>query len=158
MIMEISNKIAHVVNDENRFVSEVEQISVGIFESHFMISGDHPYLYENPEIGTHVSGTTFFEVSRQLMKAIGHLYYKVPIDSRFTLQKVEIEFNRWAQLKQLLKARIEVSRPNDVKPYGEYYFKISYYESSILLGVFSVAALALSSNAEKRLMRRQIEG
>jgi hypothetical protein len=92
------------------------------------------------------------------MKAIGHLYYKVPIDSRFTLQKVEIEFKRWAQLKKLLKAKIEVSRPNHEKPYGEYYFKISYYESNILLGVFSVSALALSSNAEKRLMKRQNEG
>jgi hypothetical protein len=57
-----------------------------------------------------------------------------------------------------LKAKIEVCRPNHEKTYGEYYFKISYYESGILLGNFSVAALALSSNAEKRLMKRQNEG
>ena len=64
----------------------------------FAIDGTHPYLYENPAIANHVSGTTFIDMGRQLLKAISHLYYDAPIDSRFVLHNVDIEFLRWAKL------------------------------------------------------------
>ena len=37
-----------------------------------------PILYENPAIANHVSGTSFLDASRQLLKAISHLYYDIP--------------------------------------------------------------------------------
>lgn len=95
----ITPALAHVSCDENLLVRSVEACAEPhTYRSVFAIDGSHPYLYENPAIANHVSGTTFVDMGRQLLKAISHLYYGVPIDSRFALHGIDIEFLRWAKL------------------------------------------------------------
>ena len=95
----ITPALAHVTCDANLLVRNVQACAeVHTYRSVFAIDGSHPYLYENPAIANHVSGTTFVDMGRQLLKAIAHLYYDTPIDSRFVLHNIEIEFLRWARL------------------------------------------------------------
>lgn len=152
----ITNDLAHVIHEENRFVTEITCVGENRYQSDFIISGTHRYLYENPEIASHVSGTTFFEVSRQLMKAVGHIYYTVPLNSRFTLQKVSIEFVQWGRIGSTISAMISVRPPiGKTIIYGHYEFQIDYVDAGQLLGRFIVDATALSSGAEKRLISKQ---
>jgi hypothetical protein len=95
----ITPALAHVTCDANLLVRSVESLpEEHAYRSVFAIDGSHPYLYENPAIANHVSGTTFVDMGRQLLKAITHLYYDAPIDSRFVLHTIDIEFLRWAKL------------------------------------------------------------
>lgn len=95
----ITPALAHVSCDANLLVRSVQACSKEhTYQSVFAIDGAHPYLYENPAIANHVSGTTFVDMGRQLLKAISHLYYGAPLDSRFVLHSIDLEFLRWAQL------------------------------------------------------------
>lgn len=95
----ITPALAHVGRDANLLVRNVRAADEPhTYHSTFAVDGDHPYLYENPAIANHVSGTTFVDMGRQLLKAISHLYYDTPIDSRFVLHTIDIEFARWAKL------------------------------------------------------------
>jgi hypothetical protein len=95
----ITPALAHVVADANLLVRSVQATDVAhTYRSVFAIDGTHPYLYENPTIANHVSGTTFIDMGRQLLKAIAHIYHEVPIAHRFVLHGVDIEFIRWAKL------------------------------------------------------------
>jgi hypothetical protein len=99
MIHTITSALAHVSCDANLLVRNVQACAEEhTYRSVFVIDGTHPYLYENPAIANHVSGTTFIDMGRQLLKAISHLYYGTPIDSRFVLHNIDIEFLRWAKL------------------------------------------------------------
>src|SRR6185503_17608829 len=90
---------AHVTCDANLLVRNVQALAgAHTYRSVFAIDGTHPYLYENPAIANHVSGTTFVDMGRQLLKAISHLYYDSPMDSRFVLHNIDLEFLRWAKL------------------------------------------------------------
>jgi len=74
--MEITKELAHVVREENLFVHQVRPTGVpGQYESEFTVDGAHPYLYENQAIANHVSGTSFLDTSRQLLKAICHHFW-----------------------------------------------------------------------------------
>lgn len=95
----ITPALAHVSSYANLLVRNVQACAdEHTYRSVFAIDGTHPYLYENPAIANHVSGTTFIDMGRQLLKAISHLYYDAPIDSRFVLHTLDIEFLRWAKL------------------------------------------------------------
>ena len=95
----ITPALAHVSCDANLLIRSVQAAAEEhTYRSVFAIDGTHPYLYENPAIANHVSGTTFVDMGRQLLKAITHLYYGTPVDSRFVLHNVDIEFLRWAKL------------------------------------------------------------
>jgi hypothetical protein len=95
----ITPTLAHVTCDANLLVRNVEALAEEhTYRSVFAVDGAHPYLYENPAIANHVSGTTFVDMGRQLLKAISHLYYDAPIDSRFVLHTIDLEFLRWAKL------------------------------------------------------------
>lgn len=95
----ITAPLAHVRSDANLLVRNVSATSTPhTYRSVFKVDGTHPYLYENPAIANHVSGTTFVDMGRQLLKAITHLYYGTPIDSRFVLHKIDLEFLRWAKI------------------------------------------------------------
>lgn len=95
----ITPALAHVSCDANLLVRNVRACAEeNTYQSVFAIDGAHPYLYENPAIANHVSGTTFVDMGRQLLKAISHLYYGAPLDSRFVLHCIDLEFLRWAQL------------------------------------------------------------
>lgn len=98
MLHTITPALAHVGCDANLLVRSVEAIGEHTFHSVFAIDGTHPYLYENPAIANHVSGTTFIDMGRQVLKAISHIFYNLPVDSRFVLHGVDVEFLRWAKL------------------------------------------------------------
>jgi hypothetical protein len=152
----ISKKQAHVVFDQNQFVHELAKVADNVFVSDFIIDGKHAYLYENPEIANHVSGTTFFETSRQLMKATGHLFYDVPLDSRFLLKDLAIAFERWGQIGFPVTAKITVTPPQRSENYaGTYIFVLEYLQNGKRLGVFDVTASAMPGKVEDRLMARQ---
>lgn len=95
----ITPALAHVSCDANLLVRNVRACGEEhTYQSVFSIDGEHPYLYENPAIANHVSGTTFVDMGRQLLKAISHLYYGAPLDSRFVLHSIDVTFLRWARL------------------------------------------------------------
>jgi len=109
----ITPALAHVTCDENLLVRSVEALAEEhAYRSVFAIDGTHPYLYENPAIANHVSGTTFIDMGRQLLKAITHLYYGMPLDSRFVLHNVDIEFLRWAKLGVAIEVRVTAEVPS----------------------------------------------
>lgn len=98
-MLPITPPLAHVRSEANLLVRQVEACTEPhTYRSVFVIDGTHPYLYENPAIANHVSGTTFVDMGRQLLKAITHLYYGSPMDSRFVLHKIDLDFLRWAKL------------------------------------------------------------
>lgn len=153
---EVTNELAHVVESGNRFVSSVARVGKNEFESFFSIDGKHPYLYENPEIASHVSGTTFFDFSRQLMKAIGHLFYDVPLQARFALQKADIHFERFGRFNSNMLARVRVRRPIGSKPpFGVYRFSLNFFDGAVFIGRFKVSATAMPVEVEERLIARQ---
>lgn len=95
----ITPAFAHVGSDANLLVRNVQALAEEhTYRSVFAVDGAHPYLYENPAIANHVSGTTFIDMGRQLLKAISHIYYGAPVDCRFVLHTIDIEFMRWAKL------------------------------------------------------------
>src|SRR5690349_2017885 len=95
----ITPVLAHVASGANLLVRNVQACAEEhTYRSVLAVDGAHPYLYENPAIANHVSGTTFIDMGRQLLKAITHIYYDAPIDSRFALHNIDIEFVRWTKL------------------------------------------------------------
>jgi len=105
----ITPALAHVTCDANLLVRNVQALAgAHTYRSVFAIDGAHPYLYENPAIANHVSGTTFIDMGRQLLKAVSHLYYETPIDTRFVLHNVDIEFLRWAKLEVDIEVTVTV--------------------------------------------------
>ena len=108
----ITPALAHVSCDENLLVRNVRAAAEPhTYRSWLIIDGTHPYLYENPAIANHVSGTTFIDMGRQLLKAITHLYYGTPLDSRFVLHNVDIEFLRWAKLGVAIEVTVSAEVP-----------------------------------------------
>lgn len=103
----ITPALAHVSCDANLLVRKVWAGGAEhTYHSVFAIDGTHPYLYENPAIANHVSGTTFVDMGRQFLKAITHLYYDAPIDSRFVLHNLDLEFLRWARIGVDIEATV----------------------------------------------------
>jgi hypothetical protein len=110
----ITPALAHVSCEANLLVNNVQAIAgEHTYRSVFVVDGTHPYLYENPAIANHVSGTTFIDMGRQLLKAISHLYYAVPMDSRFVLQGIDIQFARWARLETPIELTVTLSAANE---------------------------------------------
>lgn len=152
----ITPELAHVVLQENQFVHAIMETGEDRFEAEFTIDGEHPYLYENPAIANHVSGTTFFEVSRQLMKATGHLFFSVPVKSRFLLKTIAIEFDRWGKIGVPVTAVIDVVSPGrGLNPFGTYEFTLSFYQDGWLLGTMKAVTSTMPAEVEDRLMSRQ---
>src|SRR4051812_23286481 len=108
----ITPALAHVTCAANLLVRNAQACAEEhTYTSVFAIDGAHPYLYENPAIANHVSGTTFVDMGRQLLKAISHLYYDAPLDSRFVLHTIDLEFMRWAKLGVDIEVTVAVEMP-----------------------------------------------
>lgn len=157
--MQITKEIAHVMRDENLFVYHVEPTGESNqFVSEFCVKGTHPYLYENQSIANHVSGTSFLDSSRQLLKAICHLFYDVPIENRFVMRKVSLDFTRWAKLNVPIKAVVDCQ--NQITTLrGQicltFSGQISYYQEGWKIGVTKGKFTTFSRNIEDLLMSRQ---
>ena len=54
-------------------------------------------------------------MGRQLLKAISHLYYGAPIESRFILHSINMEFVRWAQLRVDIEVLVTAEMPSQLK-------------------------------------------
>jgi hypothetical protein len=105
----ITPALAHVSCTANLLVDNVTAgAEPHSYRSVFTVDGTHPYLYENPAIANHVSGTTFIDMGRQLLKAVSHIYYDTAMDSRFVLHGIDIEFLRWARLAVAIELTITV--------------------------------------------------
>src|SRR4051794_29755745 len=108
----ITPELAHVSCEANLLTRNVQAgDEPHTYRSVFVVDGKHPYLYENPAIANHVSGTTFVDLGRQLLKAISHLYYDAPITSRFVLHTIDMEFLRWAKLGVDIHVKVVVEMP-----------------------------------------------
>ena len=106
----VDRALAHVVNEENLLIRSVWALpEPDNFASRFSVSGTHPYLYENAAIANHVTGTTFVDVGRQLLKAIAHLYYDLPLDVRFVLHGIDVKYLRWVKLGVDIEVQIKVT-------------------------------------------------
>lgn len=154
----ITPALAHVSSDANLLVRNVQaRAEAHTYASVFTIDGTHPYLYENPAIANHVSGTTFVDMGRQLLKAISHLYYGTPIDSRFVLHNVDIEFLRWAKLGVDIEVTVVVEataakRTDAPRAFGA---TLVWYQEGHLIARARSRFTTFSNAMEARLMARQ---
>jgi hypothetical protein len=154
----ITKQLAHIVKDENLFVDRIRKIDENIYESEFIIAGDHPYLYENSAISNHVSGTSFLDVTRQLCKAMSHIYYDVPINCRFVMQNTQMDFFGWTKCSIPIYILLDVSVEKRLlggfmSPTFE--VKLSYSQEGYELGTIYVKFSAFSHEIEEKLMSRQ---
>ena len=102
--------LAHVANQENLLIRWVWALpEPDTFASRFNIDGTHPYLYENAAIANHVTGTTFVDVGRQLLKAVAHIYYEIPLDIRFVLHGIDVKYLRWVKLGVDIDAKVRLT-------------------------------------------------
>jgi acyl-CoA thioesterase FadM len=150
--------LAHVVNEENLLIRCVWATSEpNVFGSRFNVSGTHPYLYENAAIANHVTGTTFIDVGRQLLKSIAHLYYDIPLDIRFILHGIDVKYLRWVKLGVEVSVRVKVSM--DDRPRAEARHSCDVDMSFTQEGRPVVSArtsfTTLSKQLEDKLMARQ---
>jgi hypothetical protein len=154
----ITKTLAHVVKDENLFVHEVVKVGPDKFESKFIVDGTHPYLYENAAIANHVSGTTFLDTSRQLLKAITHLYYAVPLANRFVIRTAHMDFTRWAKVRVAILAVVDMTvRKKTILGHSCLTFagKITWYQDGWQIGTLSGKFMTFSAEIEDQLMSRQ---
>ena len=50
-----------------------------------------------------------FTKFRQLLKAITHLYYGVPLENRFVIRTANMDFGRWAKLDVPIEVELELT-------------------------------------------------
>ncbi|MEP7124147.1 MAG: AfsA-related hotdog domain-containing protein [Byssovorax sp.] len=157
-IHSITPALAHVGCEENLLVRNVQALAEEhAYRSVFSIDGAHPYLYENPSIANHVSGTTFIDMGRQLLKAISHLYYGAPVDCRFVLHTIDMEFVRWAKLGVDIEVTVTVDadaarRADAPRGYGA---SLVWRQEGHLIARASSRFTLLSAALEAKLMSRQ---
>mgnify|MGYP003596821842 CR=1 FL=1 len=157
--MEITKQLAHVMFEENLFIREVEQSADGKqYFSTIIVDGQHPYLYENAAIANHVSGTTFLDVCRQLLKAISHLSQGNPIDNRFVIRNVSMDFARWTKIGVPVQIVAEVT-PQWTKIRGQdcinYVASVNYYQEGRLTCAMTGQYSTFPGAIEELLMGRQ---
>lgn len=154
----ITPALAHVSCEQNLLVTNVaaaeEEHS---FQSVFCVEGTHPYLYENPAIANHVSGTTFVDMGRQLLKAITHLYYGSPLDSRFVLHGINVEFLRWARLGVDIEVAValEVDPARRLDAPRGYRATLTWTQDGHTVARATSSFTTFSTAVEARLMARQ---
>ncbi len=157
-VMTISKELAHVIKDENLFVQAILKTGADKFETEFCVDGRHPYLYENQAIANHVSGTSFLDASRQLLKAISHLYYGVPLENRFVMQNIQMDFLRWAKIGEPIRVIVEAiaqERTLGGVPSTSFTGKITFFQDGRQIGAIDGKFSTLSAEVEERLMSRQ---
>ena len=157
-VEKITKELAHIVRDENLFVDRIRKINDSSYESEFIITGDHPYLYENSVISNHVSGTSFLDVTRQLCKAMSHIYYDVPINCRFVMQTTQMDFFGWTKCSLPIYILLDVAVQKRLlggfmSPTFE--VKLTYWQEGYELGIINVKFSAFSHDIEEKLMSRQ---
>jgi hypothetical protein len=154
----ITPALAHVSSVANLLVDNVTACAEPhTYRSVFAIDGTHPYLYENPAIANHVSGTTFIDMGRQLLKAVSHIYYDVPIDGRFVLHGIDIEFLRWAQIAVdiELELALELSPPRRADAPRNCKCTLVWQQEGQLVARARSSFTTMSAALEARLMTRQ---
>lgn len=158
LVETITKQLAHIVKDENLFIDRIRKICDDRFELEFTIQGDHSYLYENSAISNHVSGTTFLDVTRQLCKAMSHIYYDVPTNCRFVMQNTQMDFFGWTKCAIPIYILLDVSVERRLlggfmSPTFE--VKLCYSQEGYELGTINVKFSAFSHEIEEKLMSRQ---
>ncbi|MFT3771056.1 MAG: AfsA-related hotdog domain-containing protein [Minicystis sp.] len=154
----ITPALAHVTCHANLLVDNVRALAEEhTYRSVFAIDGTHPYLYENPAIANHVSGTTFIDMGRQLLKAISHLYYDAPLDCRYVLHNIDIEFLRWAKLGVDIEVTVAVDavaarRTDAPRGYGA---NLTWRQEGHLCARARSRFTTFSAALEAKLMTRQ---
>lgn len=154
----ITPALAHVSCEQNLLVNNVAAAETEhTFRSVFCVEGSHPYLYENPAIANHVSGTTFVDMGRQLLKAITHLYYGSPLDSRFVLHTINLEFLRWARLGVDIEVSVSLEtgaarRPDAPRTYSAI---LTWTQEGHTVARATSSFTTFSVAVEARLMARQ---
>jgi hypothetical protein len=154
----ITPALAHVSSDANLLVRNVQACpEEHTYRAVFSVDGAHPYLYENPAMANHVSGTTFVDMGRQLLKAITHLYYAAPIDSRFVLHTLDLEFLRWAQIGVDIEATVMVEMPDPRQADDRRTCRatVVWRQEGHLIARARSRFTSLSAALEARLMARQ---
>ena len=157
-VMTISKQLAHVIDDANLFVHAIWKTGADQFETEFCVDGRHPYLYENPAIANHVSGTSFLDASRQLLKAMSHLYYDIPIENRFVMQNIQMDFLRWAKIGRPIHAIVEAAAQERMlggAPQTSFTGKVTFFQEGRQIGTIAGKFSTLSAEVEERLMSRQ---
>jgi hypothetical protein len=155
----VTKALAHVERDENLFIHWVARgARAHRFESELVVDGTHPYLYENPAVANHVSGTTFLDAARQVGKAISHLFYEVPIESRFGIQSVQAEYPRWTKLGVPIRLVVDIipaTAPTRAKSIRRGTMVVTFRQEGRAVCVLRLQIVTLTKQLEDTLMRRQ---
>ncbi len=97
----LDKKLVHKWQEENVFVSRIEQVSNGD-EDNFVVQlyleADHPFFFEHPL--DHYPGLMLVEAARQAATALTHIFYGVPLDSMYILQGLSVDFTAFAELNE----------------------------------------------------------
>ncbi len=158
IIHTITCALAHVVSEKNLLINKVwADEKPNLFYSELITDGTHPYLYENPSIANHISGTNIIDACRQLLKAISHLYYSVPIESRFVINGINIEFLRWAKLNVpvSIRATFDVNAVKHAEAPRKCYTEIIYHQEGHLIARANSSFVTFSKKLEDKLMAKQ---
>ena len=156
----ISPELAHVGCAANLLVRSVQAYDhPHTYVSRFIVDGTHPYLYENPAIANHVSGTTFVDMGRQLLKAISHIYYDAPLSCRFVLHNINIDFVRWArigvELELTVTAEMAAARRQDSPRTCR--STLVWRQDGHLVARADASFTSMSAALEAKLMARQYD-
>ena len=157
-IRTITCELAHVVRDDNLLVRLVWFTGEPhVFGGRFIVAGQHPYLYENPAIANHVSGTTFVDVGRQLLKAIGHLYYQIPLENRFVMHAINMECLRWVKLDLPVDVRATLDADRGARRDARQSFtaRLAFSQEGHRVVDATARFTSLSAALESKLMTRQ---
>ena len=96
----LDKKLVHKYLAENVFVSRVESLGTeqpDSFISQLAFESNHTFFFEHPL--DHVPGLMLIEAGRQATIAISHLFLDVPYECVFIVNKLNTEFNIFAELE-----------------------------------------------------------
>lgn len=109
----------HKVQDSNRLLSWVRALKGAEQDISYLaqvrILPDHPYFFEHHR--RHIPGLYIIEAGRQLGLAVPHLYFDVGYDYGFVLDRCDMKFTGFANLKDELT--IQARTFNEVKRKGK---------------------------------------
>lgn len=95
----MDKKLVHKHQQQNVFVSRVERVGgedADDFIAQLALDQEHPFFFEHPL--DHYPGLMMVEAGRQLGTAVAHTYYRVPYDTVFVLNGMQVDFTTFAEL------------------------------------------------------------
>lgn len=107
----VHRKLVHKADLTHVFVERIEALpptsdSLDRFLGRLVVDTSHPFFFEHPL--DHVPGLMLIEGTRQVGTAISHLFYDVPFDLAFILNRLDVRFTNFAELTSPVAAQLTI--------------------------------------------------